>query len=146
MTVRNAVTREQPVDAQLGARKDALLQSAPNSRTEQVRAAAVALGFSVSPDDARDLLGALFAPPRPGIVKGSGQRHPADCPCTSATCRKRRARVAARAAAAADPSIVPHGSSSGYVYHGCRCPDCTSAHSATSTKSRRKKGEAVDAS
>lgn len=143
MTVRNVATHEQPVDSQLGTRKDALLQSSPNTRAQQVRAAAVALGFSTSPDDARELIAALFAPPRPGIVKGSGQRHPADCRCSSTTCRKRRARIAARAAAAADPSVVPHGTSSGYVYWGCRCADCTRAHSGSTLRSRAKQREAA---
>lgn len=34
---------------------------------------------------------------------------------------------AARARAALDPSVVPHGTASGYTYWGCRCPRCLGA-------------------
>ena len=34
-------------------------------------------------------------------------------------------RARAQARAKEDPSIVPHGTPSGYSYWGCRCGDCS---------------------
>ena len=42
---------------------------------------------------------------------------------------QRRRRANARARALADPSIVPHGTESGYCFWGCRCGICKRAHS-----------------
>ena len=57
---------------------------------------------------------------------------------------QKRRRADARARAQADPSIVPHGTSSGYCFWGCRCGICKRAHSVRQAKAyqqwRRRNG------
>jgi len=41
---------------------------------------------------------------------------------------QRARRADARARGQADPSLIPHGTSSAYCYWGCRCGICKRAH------------------
>lgn len=155
-----ALSKEVGLDSTLGARKNALIAPVPNTREQQERTQQVVWEHATSRPDYVDLMCTLFAPPRPVTPVGTCAHHPEDCGCTS--CRHRRGkraqaakrgapmtgaekRAAARARAAADPSLIPHGTSSGYVYWGCRCIPCTAAQTAVSLKSRRKRKEAADA-
>lgn len=77
--------------------------------------------------------------------------HPADCgtpagyrrgcrcrPCTDAHAQRiadQKARRLARAAE--DPSLIPHGTQSGYINWNCRCPKCVEANR-TKRNPRRK--------
>lgn len=51
--------------------------------------------------------------------------HAPGCACQS--CRSLISTRNARAAAAADPSIIPHGTPNGYDRYGCRCGECREA-------------------
>jgi hypothetical protein len=62
-------------------------------------------------------------------------------PCTEANRVAQAAyRAMARARAAEDPALVPHGTATGYVYWRCKCPACTEANRAT--KPARRAGAA----
>ncbi|KAB2344828.1 hypothetical protein [Actinomadura rudentiformis] len=60
-----------------------------------------------------------------------GYRYGCRCrPCTDAHRQLIAEQKADRLArAAADPSIVPHGTTSGYINWDCRCDPCTDAYS-----------------
>lgn len=56
------------------------------------------------------------------------------------TARWNSAAAAARGRAAADPSLVPHGTRSGYAYWGCKCGACAEeARLAQATVRARRK-------
>lgn len=76
------------LDSTLGARKDALVASIPNSREQQLRTQQVVWEHATSRPDYVDLMCALFAPGRPATPAGAGVAHPDDCGC--AACRHRR--------------------------------------------------------
>lgn len=77
---------------------------------------------------------------RPLIDHGTMGGYLAGCkcsPCLAAKKAKSQAEGARRKArAAADPSVVPHGTVSGYRNWGCRCDPCCLAGRAASAKSR----------
>lgn len=50
--------------------------------------------------------------------------------------QRRQSRDRARERARQDPSVVPHGTSTGYGYWACRCADCTAAATAATGTSR----------
>ena len=55
-----------------------------------------------------------------------------------------KARKRAKERAAADPSLVPHGTYRGYTYWGCRCVECRGASAAywRDYRARRAAGDA----
>lgn len=78
------------------------------------------------------LVGTVATKTRPG----TSLTHPEACGCKA--CRQRRWRDAAREKARLDPSIVPHGTASGYNYYGCRCDDCALAKGRVVAASRKR--------
>ena len=54
-----------------------------------------------------------------------------------------RSRERARARAAADPSLIPHGEYGGYTYWACRCPKCKEACAAYWRGYRARKAAAA---
>jgi hypothetical protein len=90
------------------------------------RAAVAVCDRAVDASDAATLLAALgldqsLRPVRRRVP------HVAGCVCQS--CRSLISTQNARAAAAADPSIVPHGTVNGYDRYKCRCDGCKGARS-----------------
>lgn len=65
---------------------------------------------------------------------GTNTRYKAGCscqPCRAAhNAYMARITAGARARAAADPALIPHGTRCGYLYWGCTCGDCRAANAA----------------
>jgi hypothetical protein len=69
--------------------------------------------------------------------------HTALCGCH--TCCNRRAVQRARARGAEDPTLIPHGTPSGYDYWGCRCDDCSDVNTRAGREEREKRRERREA-
>lgn len=80
---------------------------------------------------------------RPLIDHGTIGGYKAGCKCSPCLAAKKAVSIADKASrlarAAADPSVIPHGTVSGYRNWGCRCAECRAAGSAATaySKSRR---------
>lgn len=66
--------------------------------------------------------------------------HRRGCQCSS--CRSTRSRAKTRRRAAANPSIIPHGSENGYMHYGCRQECCTTAHAKYARERYQPAGDA----
>lgn len=87
-------------------------------------AALVACDRAVNATEAADLLSLLGLDQSLRTVARK-VAHVAGYACQS--CRSLISTRNARAAAVADPSIIPHGTANGYDRYGCRCDECREA-------------------
>lgn len=84
------------------------------------------------------------AKPKPATRPASGPgEHPDGHGCHA--CINRRSRMKAQERAKADPTVVPHGTLSGYDYWGCRCDGCSDANFRVGLEQREKHARRRDA-
>lgn len=105
-------------DTTLSQDQDAPLHHAP-SAPSIITAAVCAAHRSARHDaDETELLRAL------GLAPDPQSKAPIPGVMTPKAARQKATREAARKRGAADPSLIPHGTPSGYDYWGCRCDVC----------------------
>jgi hypothetical protein len=75
-------------------------------------------------------------PKQPAAPAPAPGEHPDGHGCHA--CGNRRSRARAQQRAKADPTLVPHGTPSGYDYWGCRCDACSDANFRVGLEQREK--------
>lgn len=82
-------------------------------------------------------------PAAPAAPAAGPGEHPDGHGCHA--CINRRSRAKAQERAKADPTVVPHGTLSGYDYWGCRCDGCSDANFRVGLEQREKHARRRDA-